>query len=116
MAPVICQMTYKLEVPKIRIYNNSMIIKLDNPREEFTKQVDILYSKSWGKDMWIWLRKRASKLVEVENPDLEEIGSSDVSNRLYQMWLYQYNSNGQKTINDSLGFQMNCVIQSYIWK
>mgnify|MGYP005825934601 FL=1 len=92
-----------------------MIRALENPREEFTKQVDILYSKSWGKDMWSWLRRRASKLVEVENPGLEEIGSSDVSDRLYRMWLYQYNMTGRKTINDSLGFQMNSVIQSYIW-
>ena len=93
-----------------------MVIKLENPREEFTKQRDILASKEWGQDMWVWLRKRASKLLEVENPDLEEIGSSDVSNRLYQMWLYQYNMTGRKTINDSLGFQMNSIIQGYIWE
>jgi hypothetical protein len=93
-----------------------MVIKLQNPREEFTKQRDILASKEWGQKMWIWLRKRASKLLEVENPDMEEIGSSDVSNRLYQMWLYQYNMTGKKAINDSLGFQMNSIIQSYIWE
>ena len=92
-----------------------MISKLENPREEFTKQVDILYSKEHGHDMWCWLRRRASKLMEVENPDLEEIGSSDVSNKLYQFWLNQYNMTGQKTINDSMGFQMNSVIQQYIW-
>ena len=93
-----------------------MVIKLENPREEFTKQRDILASKEWGQSMWVWLRKRASKLLEVENPDMEEIGSSDVSNRLYQMWLYQYNMTGRKTINDSLGFQMNSIIQGYIWE
>jgi hypothetical protein len=65
--------------------------------------------------MWVWLRKRASKLLEVENPDMEEIGSSDVSNRLYQMWLHQYNMTGQKAINDSMGWQMNCIIHTYIW-
>ena len=92
-----------------------MITKLENPREEFTKQRDILASKEWSQNMWIWLRKRASKLLEVENPDMEEIGSSDVSNRLYLMWLYQYNMTGRKTINDSLGFQMNSIIQQYIW-
>jgi len=92
-----------------------MISKLENPKEEFTKQVDILYSKSWGKEMWVWLRKRASKLIEVEEPDLEEIGSSDVSDRLYRMWLYQYNMTGKKTINDSLGFQMNSIISGYIY-
>ena len=93
-----------------------MIYKLVNPREEFTKQRDILASKHWGRDMWIWLRKRASKLIEVENPDFEEIGSSDVSNRLYHMWLYQYNMTGRKTIDDSLGFQINSVIHGYIYE
>ena len=92
-----------------------MVIKLENPREEFTKQRDILASKEWGQRMWCWLRRRASKLIECENPELEEIGSSDVSNRLYQMWLYQYNMTGRKVIDDSLGFQMNSVIQQYIW-
>ena len=93
-----------------------MVIKLENPREEFTKQRDILASKEWGEVMWFWLRKRASKLLEVENPDMEEIGSSDVSGRIYQMWLHQYNMTGRKTINNSLGFQMGCIIQGYIWE
>jgi hypothetical protein len=93
-----------------------MVIKLQNPKEEFTKQRDILASKEWGQSMWVWLRKRATKLIEVEEPDLEEIGSSDVSDRLYRMWLYQYNMTGRKTINDSLGFQMNSIIQGYLWQ
>ena len=92
-----------------------MISKLENPRKEFQMQVDILFSKEHGKRMWNWLRRRASKLLEVENPDQEEIGSSDVSNKLYQFWLNQYNMTGRKTINDSMGFQMNAVIQQYIW-
>ena len=92
-----------------------MITKLENPREEFTKQRDILASKDWGQGMWRWLRISASELLKVENPDMEEIGSSDVSGRIYQMWLHQYNMTGRKTINDSLGFQMNSIIQGYIW-
>ena len=92
-----------------------MITKLDNPRKEFQMQLDILYSKEHGRDMWCWLRRRAAKLLEVERPDAEEIGSSDVSGRLYDFWLYQYNMTGRKTINDSMGFQMNSVIQQYIW-
>ena len=92
-----------------------MIIKLDNPRKEFQMQRDILASKDWGQGMWRWLRISASELLKVENPDMEEIGSSDVSGRIYQMWLHQYNMTGRKTINDSLGFQMNSIIQGYIW-
>jgi len=85
-----------------------------NDQIEFTKQIDILFSKPTGKSIWSWLRRRTSKLIECENPGLYEIGSSDVSCRLYELWREQYHLTGIGTITDSLGFQINSRVMDYM--
>lgn len=91
-----------------------------NERNEYQKQIDILFSKPNGHDMWCWLRRRTSALMERELYDRTgqwesdgEIGSSDVSGRLYELWLDQKRSTGRGRINDSLGFQINCLVKEY---
>ena len=84
-------------------------------RDEFTKQIDILYSTPAGHDKWCWLRRRASKLMECENPGLEEIGSSDVSCRLYELWREQFRLTGTAAITDDLGWEINSRVKEYIW-
>ena len=88
--------------------------------KEYQKQIDILFSKPTGLDMWCWLRRRTSALMERELYDRTgswesdgEIGSSDVSCRLYELWLDQKRATGNGRINDSLGFQINCLIKRY---
>ena len=106
----------KLEVPLIRSYNYCMM----NEKDEYKQQIDILFSKPAGSDMWNWLRRRTSALMERELYDRtgewesdEEIGSSDVSGRLYELWLDQKRSTGSGRINDSLGFQINSLVKEY---
>ena len=82
---------------------------------EFTKQIDILFSTATGRDKWHWLRRRASKLMECENPGLEEIGSSDVSCRLYELWRERYRLTGTAAITDDLGWEINSRVKEYIW-
>lgn len=82
---------------------------------EFSKQIDILLAEPTGLDKLCWLRRRASKLMECENPGLEEIGSSDVSGRLYELWKEQYQLTGTATITDDLGWEINSRVQEYIW-
>jgi len=84
-------------------------------RDEFTKQIDILYSTATGRDKWSWLRRRTSKLMECENPGLEEIGSSDVSCRLYELWREQFRLTGTAAITDDLGWEINSRVKEYIW-
>ena len=84
-------------------------------RDAFTKATEELLSSDIGLNIWRWLRRRTSKLIECENPGLYEIGSSDVSCRLYELWREQYRLTGRATITDSLGFQINSRVQQYIY-
>ena len=87
-------------------------------RDEYTRQVNELLDKPHGLDMWCWLRRRASKLLECKwGDDLEEIGSSDVSIQLYECWKdwYLAHPDNAKHINDGLGFRINSEVQGYIW-
>jgi len=91
----------------------SMINERDE-RDEFTKQIDILFAQPTGLDKWCWLRRRASKLMECENPGLEEIGSSDVSCRLYELWRERYRLTGTAAITDDLGWDINGQVKEYM--
>ncbi len=81
---------------------------------EFSKQIDILFAHPTGLDKWRWLRRRASKLIECENPGLEEIGSSDVSCRLYELWRERYRLTGTAAITDDLGWDINGQVKEYM--
>jgi hypothetical protein len=82
---------------------------------EFTKQIDILFSTATGRSKWNWLRRRTSKLIECENPGLYEIGSSDVSSRLYELWRERYRLTGTAAITDDLVWEINGRVKEYIW-
>mgnify|MGYP003638976870 CR=1 FL=1 len=85
---------------------------------EYTKQVAELLDKPNGHDMWCWLRRRTSKLLECEwGDEYEEIGSSDVSCRLYELWCewYSCHPDNARHINDGLGFRINSEVQQYIY-
>ena len=89
-------------------------------KQEYQKQIDILFSKPNGADMWNWLRRLTSALMERELYDRTgswesdgDVGSSDVSCRLYELWLDQKRSTGSGRLNDSLGFQINCLVKRY---
>lgn len=86
-------------------------------QDEYTRQVNELLDKPNGLDMWCWLRRRASKLIECENPGLYEIGSSDVSCRLYECWKdwHLTHPDNARHINDGLGFRINSEVQQYIY-
>ena len=85
-----------------------------NDRIEFSKQIDILFAQPTGSDKWCWLRRRASKLMECGNPGLEEIGSSDVSGRLYGLWRERYRLTGTAAITDDLGWHINDQVKGYM--
>jgi len=86
-------------------------------RAEFEQQVDELLARDNGHDMWCWIRRRAAKLLECELGDdrWEEIGSSDVSGKVYQIWRECYLLAPRKSITDSLGFQINSRVMEYSW-
>ena len=88
-------------------------------QDEYTKQVNELLDKPKGHDMWCWLRRRASKLLECEMGDVGcgAIGSSDVSGRLYECWKdwYLTHPDNARHINDGLGFRINSEVQQYIY-
>jgi len=88
---------------------------------EYKKQVDELLNKPNGLDMFCWLRRRTSALLEHElvaesgsSDGWDEIGSSDVSCKLFEVWRECYLLQPRSKITDSLGFQINSRVQSYI--
>ena len=83
-------------------------------QDEFNKQISDLLDKPNGLDMFCWLRRRASKLLECEHPDLEEVGSSDVTGKLYEVWKECHLLAPRSRITDSLGFQINSRVMEYI--
>jgi hypothetical protein len=83
-----------------------------NDREEFQRQIDELLATDTGLDKWCWLRRRTSKFMEHDTPYLEEIGSSDVTCKLYQLWRdwrnYCFTGPAMPTkIDDRLGWYIN---------
>ena len=84
-------------------------------QDEFNKQISDLLDKPNGLDMFCWLRRRASKLLECEHPDLEEVGSSDVTGKLYEVWKECHLLAPRSRITDSLGFQINSRVMEYIY-
>ena len=86
-------------------------------QDEYTRQVNELLDKPNGLDMWCWLRRRASKLIECENPGQYEIGSSDISGKLYECWKdwRLTHPDNARHINDGLGFRINSEVQQYIY-
>ncbi len=89
------------------------VIDRDAEHAEFKRQVDELLAKPDGLDMWCWLRGLASEYLELRDPDLEEIGSSDVTCVLYEVWVDAYRQGVQSYIHDGLGFQINCRSMEY---
>ena len=85
-------------------------------QDEYTRQINELLDKPNGLDMWCWLRRRASKLLECEMGDdkWEEIGSSDVSCRLYELWRERYRLTGTAAITDDLGWDINGQVKEYM--
>ena len=84
-------------------------------RAEFERQYDALLATDNGLDIWCWLRRRASKVIEVQwGDDLEEIGSSDVSCKLYELWCERYRDVGNDKIDDCLGWFINERVKEYI--
>tara|TARA_R110002020_G_scaffold419154_1_gene628388 strand:- start:173 stop:463 length:291 start_codon:yes stop_codon:yes gene_type:complete len=90
----------------------------NKPYDAYTKATDDLLATDSGLDIWAWLRMRTSKLIECENPGLEEIGSSDVSCRLYELWKDQYQLTGMRSWGTrewtELGFNINSEVMGYI--
>ena len=90
-------------------------------RNEYECQIEHLLTTPDGNDLWRWLRRRASALLEHQlvaesgsSDGWDEIGSSDVSCKLYDVWRECYLLQPRSEITDSLGFQINCRVQSYI--
>ena len=111
-----CEHKRRLEGSRFFLHNMYMI----NERElqdEYTRQINELLDKPNGLDMWCWLRRRASKLLECELGDYEEIGSSDVSCKLYDCWKewHLLHPDNARYINESLGFHINSEVQKYIY-
>jgi hypothetical protein len=84
-------------------------------RKEYERQIDVLLATDTGLDRWCWMRRRASKLIECEwGDDLEEIGSSDVSCKLYELWRERYRDVANDKIDDCLGWFINERVKEYI--
>jgi hypothetical protein len=84
-------------------------------RNEYERQVDELLATDTGVGIWCWLRRRASKVIECQwGDDLDEIGSSDVSCKLYELWRERYRDVGNDKIDDNLGWFINDRVKEYI--
>ena len=71
-----------------------------NERDQFTEKVNALLDKRYGLEVYCWLRQVTSDYMEAEAEahgyHLEEIGSSDVSCKMFQLW-QEWKMPGHKT-------------------
>lgn len=87
----------------------------NDEHDAYLKATTKLLSTDIGLNIWCWLRRRTSKLIECENPGQYDIGSSDVSCRLYELWREQFRLTGTAAITDDLGWEINSRVKEYIW-
>jgi hypothetical protein len=78
-----------------------------NERDQFTEKVNALLDKPYGTIVYCWLRRCTSDYMEAEATargiELEEIGSSDVSCKMFQLY-QEWKMPGHKTwLCDSFG-------------
>jgi hypothetical protein len=91
----------------------------ENENRCFQNEVQELLSSATGHDTWCRVRRRTTALIERELFDregsfegYEDIGSSDVSGRVYELWLDRKRTTGQSGIDDGLVFEINGLVNS----
>ena len=91
----------------------------ENDYRCFQSEVQELSSSAQGHVTWCRVRNRAAALIEHELFDRtgsfdgdDDIGSSDVSGRVYELWLERKRATGQSKIDEGLVFEINGLVKS----
>jgi len=79
---------------------------------DFSDAIDKLNKLERGHDVICWLRRRTSAHYEHTHEGYEELGSSDVTCHMFELWKQWCHSgrNPRRIINDGFGFWINCEI------
>ena len=102
-----------LEVPPDSHDNICMMNKEDEVTwNDFSNAIDKLNKLEYGHDVICWLRRRTSAHYEHTHEGYEELGSSDVTCHMFELWKQWCHSgrNPRRIINDGFGFWINAEI------
>ena len=83
---------------------------------EFKIAIDKLIALEHGNTVYCWLRRRAAAHYEHTHEGYEELGSSDVTCHLFELWKQYVHSgrNPRQVMNDGFGFWINGEIADII--
>ena len=78
----------ELEVPRIISDNNCMMNENNNEVtwNDFKNAIERLTNIEHGDTVYCWLRRRATAHYEYTHDGYEELGSSDVTCHLFELW------------------------------
>ena len=83
---------------------------------DFKIAIDKLSALEQGNTVYCWLRRRAVAHYEYTHEGYEELGSSDVTCHLFELWKqYVYSGrNPRQVMNDGFGFWINGEIAEIV--
>ena len=108
------KMKIQLEVPRKISDNNCMMNENNNEVtwKDFQNAIDKLCKLEYGNDVYCWLRRRTAAHYEHTHEGYEELGSSDVTCHMFELFKQQCHSgrNPRRVLNDGFGFWINAEI------
>ena len=77
--------------------------------KDFQDAIDKLCKLEHGHEVYCWLRRRTSAHYEHTHEGYEELGSSDVTCHMFELFKQQCHSgrNPRRVLNDGFGFWIN---------
>ena len=80
--------------------------------KDFQNAIEKLTKLEHGHDVFCWLRRRTAAHYENSHEGYEELGSSDVTCHMFELWKEWCHSgrNPRRIMNDGFGFWINTEI------